>query len=186
MQLDNRTVTLARILGGGSIIQRTIMLGLMAVFLSTGIGAAVLSGSGSAHAAGKTLDWNNRKIVWLPFERGLRQARHSGVPVVVVFYAEWCSHCASFSRQFFHPAVVELSKNLVMVRVDVDKHPRLAARYNPDGNYVPRTMVLRPDGSLIKSIHGSQEKYRYNLEDTTPSELVVFMGQAVELISAPR
>jgi thioredoxin-like negative regulator of GroEL len=150
--------------------------------MAAGLGAA----SKSAHAAGKSLNWNNRGVLWLPFARGLREARHSGKPVLVVFYAEWCRHCASFSRQFFNPAVVRLSKSLVMVRVDVDEHPNLSARYSPDGSYVPRTMVLRPDGSLISDIQGSQAKYRYNLEDTTPGELIDFMRQAVDLNSAPR
>jgi thiol:disulfide interchange protein len=169
---------------GAKIIRKFAVLCLAGVLFSMAVG--FISVSKPVQAAGKSIDWNTRQILWYPFAKGLREARHSGRPVLVVFYAEWCRHCVNYSRLFHTPQVVDLSNALVMVRVDVDEHPNLSARYSPDGSYVPRTMVLRPDGSLISDIQGSQAKYRYNLEDTTPGELIDFMRQAVDLNSAPR
>jgi thiol:disulfide interchange protein len=169
---------------GALFIRRFTLFGLAAVLICMAAGLVVASEP--AHASGKSINWNDRGILWLPFARGLREARHSGKPVLVVFYAEWCRYCAAYGRQFHDPRVVRLSNALVMVRVDVDQHPEIANRYSPDGRYVPRTMVLRPNGTLITSIHGSQEEHRYNLESTTPDELISFMRRAAELNSAPR
>ncbi len=169
---------------GVSNIRKPVSFVLIAVLLCMAI--SVFTSPGSTHAAKKSLDWNTRQILWHPFANGLREARHTGKPVFIVFYAEWCSHCALYSRQFHDPRVVKLSKSMVMVRVDVDEYPDIAERYTPDGGYVPRTMVLRPNGSLITSIHGPQGQYRYFLDDRAPGELIGFMRQAAELNSAPR
>jgi thiol:disulfide interchange protein len=169
---------------GALTIRKFVLLGLAGVLVSMAAGFVFVSGP--TQAVGKSIDWNTRQILWYPFAKGLREARHSGRPVLVVFYAEWCRHCAAYGRQFHDPRVVKLSKALVMVRVDVDEYPSIANRYSPDGRYVPRTMVLRPNGSLITDIHGSQEEHRYNLENTTPDELLDVMREAADLNSAPR
>jgi thioredoxin-like negative regulator of GroEL len=169
---------------GAKIIRKFAVLCLAGVLFSMAVG--IISVSEPVQAAGKSIDWNTRQILWYPFAKGLREARHSGRPVLVVFYAEWCRHCVNYSRLFHTPQVVDLSNALVMVRVDVDEHPNIAARYSPDGGYVPRTMILRPDGSLIKDIRGPHKQYRYNLEESKPDELLDVMREAADLNSAPR
>src|SRR5262245_44301089 len=126
----------------------------------------------------KGIDWNDVRIKWHSFEVGLREAERTRTPMLVLFYADWCPHCAAYSRLFREPDIVALSQSLVMVKVDRDKSPELNARYAPDGGYVPRTMVLNANGSLIASIHGSDPNYRYFLYYETKKDLLAVMKRA--------
>jgi protein-disulfide reductase (glutathione) len=156
---------------------------------------AVLIGAGAVHgisaaspsyARNKVMGWNDSQIKWLSFDDGLREAGRTGKPILAVFYAEWCPHCAEYSQLFRDPEVVDRARDLVMVRVNSDEQPDISARYAPDGEYIPRTMVLRPDGALVASIHGGQRSYRYFLDHDSSHELLGVMKRAGELGGARR
>lgn len=138
-----------------------------------------ISGEQAGHAAARSIDWNERQIRWHSYEDGLQEAERTGRPVLAVVYADWCPHCAAYSRLFSDPEVVRLARNLVMVKLNGEQYPEVSARYAPDGGYVPRTLVLRPDGKLIPFIHGDQQQYRYFLNYQDTQELLDVMKRAL-------
>jgi thiol-disulfide isomerase/thioredoxin len=127
----------------------------------------------------KPIDWNERDIKWHSLDEGLQEAKRTGAPILALFYTDWCPYCMAHSRLFRDAEIVELSRSLVMVKVNRDKAPDINARYAPDGGYVPRTMILKPDGSLAAAIHGADPTYKYLLDYETKAELVAVMRKAV-------
>ncbi len=92
-------------------------------------------------------------IAWQPLEAGLAAAKDSGDPMLLVVHASWCPKCKDLKAAFTDEELVALSDRFVMVNVDQDAVPR-AAEFGPDGNYVPRVIVVdpasgRPDTSLV-------------------------------------
>ena len=82
---------------------------------------------GVVHAGG---DWNDAQVGWQPYEQGLAAAKKEKKPVCLVFFTEWCPHCANYSAVFHDAKVVDQTKKFVMIRLDKDVHaPRDQYKY---------------------------------------------------------
>ena len=152
---------------------------VMAVCLS--LAAAGVFQTAPSAAAPKSIEWNDAQIRWRSFAEGLREAQATGKPILAVFYADWCPHCLGYSRLFRDPQIVRLSQALVMVKVDGDRQPDIGGRYEPDGGYVPRTMVLDRAGRLVGSLRGGNARYRHFIDYQSTDELAAMMKGAAAL-----
>ncbi len=81
----------------------------------------------------------------------LAQAKAAGKPVIIDFYATWCSPCRELDEiSFHHPAVVKLTdRDFVMLKVDLTQkgnplHERLLIQYRVKG--VPTVVFLDKEG----------------------------------------
>ena len=129
-------------------------------------------------------DWNDGAIAWKSLDDGLALAKKDHKPVCLIFYTEWCPHCANFSKVFHDPKVVETSKRLVMVRLDQDQNKDLAQKYQPDGGYIPRTLFLTPDGTLDADVHAPRDQYKYFYDEKDPASVLAGMDAALGVHAA--
>lgn len=83
-----------------------------------------------------------------------REVMKSEIPVLVDFYADWCSPC-----QLQSPILLELAEEYrgkVKVRkLNVDNNPKSASKYQVMS--IP-TLLLFKDGKMVKQMIGIQSK----------------------------
>jgi thiol:disulfide interchange protein DsbD len=91
-------------------------------------------------------------VTWNSYaEQTLQEAQNLKKPVIIDFYATWCTPCRELEEVTFHqPDVVSLvEKNFTMVKVDVTKggnpyHEELLKKYDVKG--VPTIVFLDAEG----------------------------------------
>jgi hypothetical protein len=146
-----------------------------ALVLAAIIGAMLLAPR--AHAGG---DWNDGQIGWKSYQDGLAAAKKERKPICLIFYTEWCPHCRNYSGVFHDAKVVEKAKQFVMIRLDKDKNADISKQYAPDGEYIPRTYFLTPDGVLDPEIHAPRGEYRYFYDEAQPGGVLTGMDSALK------
>jgi thiol:disulfide interchange protein DsbD len=142
-------------------------------WLKAGVGVACL-----VLATFLVTSWSMRGpgIDWKPYsEQTLREAQNLKKPVIIDFYATWCTPCRELEDVTFHDAsiVKEAESGFVMVKVNVTKagnklHERLLQEYSVKG--VPTIVFLNASG---------QERRDLRLVDYIPPDQ--FLGRMAEL-----
>jgi thioredoxin-like negative regulator of GroEL len=138
----------------------------------------ILAAPASARVPALADAWNGAEIAWRDMGTGVKESIRTGKPVLIVFHATWCQVCRHFRAVFKDPAIVEASRNLVMILVDVDKEPDVNGAFAPDGGYVPRTVFLDSEGNIIHELQSANPQYRYSADVDKPDELLSLMRRA--------
>jgi thiol-disulfide isomerase/thioredoxin len=124
------------------------------------------------------------EVAWKGYDEGLAEAKQSGKPVCLIFYTDWCPHCKNYLQVFHDPALVKLSQKFVMIHLNKDKEPTTSAKYAPDGDYIPRTFFLKPDGTLLDQVTEQRPQYKYFYDEHDPASVMRSMN-AVLATSGP-
>ena len=95
--------------------------------------------------------------VWLTdYPAALRIAKSEKKPVLVDLQAEWCGPCHMMTDDVFKkPTFQEQSGRWVLLKIDVDQQPDIAAKFG--SNSLPTLVVLNADGKPVLGTQGYRD-----------------------------
>jgi len=102
-----------------------------------------------AGTAGCTTECGESKVDWLhSLDEALAIARSDNKPVMIDFYADWCSPCKKMDCETYTDEDLGsfINGKFVPLKVDVDRSS-LGRDYNIE--YLPTIIFLAPDGTEI-------------------------------------
>jgi len=107
-------------------------------------------------ARGAEVEWRKSYV------EAVQMAKRTRKPLLVQFYADWCGPCKAMKATTLKDkAVVKLTRQFVSVRVNVDKAPDIAGRYNV--GTIPYSIALDKDGNIIRASRGFMDAHQFCL-----------------------
>ncbi len=106
-------------------------------------------------------------MTWVTgMEAGRKAAASEKKPMMVDFYADWCSWCKKLDEETYTDAkVVERSKSFVCVKVNADEDKESASKYKAEG--LPTIIFLDASGTEIHRVTGFEPAAEFATEMDT-------------------
>ncbi len=139
---------------------------LMIVFLLVGmlVSACKIRKDGQAteQPAEKAQEMEASPINWIySLDEGLKLAQGSQKPLMVYFYVDWCGWCKKLDREVYaNPEIVKLSSGFVCVKVDAEKYPADAQKYEVTA--YATIIFMKANGDVIEKIVGYAGTEEFN------------------------
>lgn len=144
-----------KIVTTGILSAALLSAGVAGVCLTSGSCAAETKQAASQAASQKTgLKEQANEIQWFTsLDAAITESKKTGKPIMADFYADWCPPCQLMKNGTFPDAkVIAESQNWVMLKVDTEKQPELAARYRISS--LPTMAVLNSEGKPVTGAMG--------------------------------
>jgi thiol:disulfide interchange protein DsbD len=104
-----------------------------------------------------TNDTAKENISWQKYtSETLAEAKHSGKPIIIDFFADWCIPCKELDKfTFSDDGIINLSRNFVTIKADLTKYQsdpinHLRKEFNIKG--VPTIVFLNSQGKELKEL----------------------------------
>ncbi|PIE25459.1 MAG: hypothetical protein CSA62_01140 [Planctomycetota bacterium] len=95
-------------------------------------------------------------VIWhKDFAKAVASSRDSGLPLVILFCADWCRSCQMLGKSLAAPAMRPYLSGAVLVKIDVDKQGKLAKGFGVHG--VPYLVVRNAKGRTVGTLTGYLE-----------------------------
>lgn len=126
----------------------TALAGLVAISWMCGQGL-------SAEPATKSVAWQS------DLKAAQKQAVRTGRPMLIVFSADWCTHCGRFEKNTLGNATMAgfINREFVPVHLDFDKQQETAQVLEVEA--LPCTVILSPEADLLGRVVGAKAPKDY-------------------------
>ncbi|MEO6906597.1 MAG: thioredoxin domain-containing protein [Abditibacteriaceae bacterium] len=112
----------------------------------------------------KPTDNNLKSITWLTsYDKALSTAKEDNKPVMIDFYADWCSACKYLDKNIYTaPDVIKESKGFINLKINTDKDTDIASRYKVYA--LPTLIFLDGNGKVLWRLEGAPTDTPYFIE----------------------
>jgi len=112
---------------------------------------------------------NAQTTKWYKYEAGMEEASSTGKPLILEFYADWCSPCIAMEEGTYpDPRVISEMKDFIAIKVDTQVRIDIESKYhiayyptivflNAKGDEISRLGYLGPE-DMVKTIKESRSK----------------------------
>lgn len=120
-----------------------------------------------------SIRWEHR------FDEAVKKARAAKKPIMIDFWADWCSWCHRLDQQtYVDPVVVRLSEHFIALKIDTEggkKNQEIALHYNVAT--LPTITFITPGGRQILTLKGFQGPGQF------PRTMETARDKAVDIMS---
>jgi thiol:disulfide interchange protein DsbD len=113
---------------------------------------------------------NTQTTKWYKYEAGMEEASSTGKPMILEFYADWCSPCIAMEEGTYpDPRVISEMEDFIAIKVDTQVRIDIEKKYHiayyptivfldPKGNEITRHVGYLGPEDMVKTINESRWK----------------------------